>query len=190
MSGTAVIVLAAGSSSRLGSPKQLVAFAGTTLVHHACDVALQAAVGPVYVVLGSSLEQTRAQLAGLDVIEVVNEDWPEGMASSIRAGVAAASAHDSCLVMTCDQPAVTASHLRALAEGGRGSADGIGASSYEGTAGIPAFFERRHFAALLALSGDRGAKSLIAGARAAFMARLPGGGADVDRPGDVRMLEQ
>lgn len=191
---TGIVLLAAGSSSRLGQPKQLLPWAGSTLVRHAAETALQAALGPVVVVLGAEAERTRTELRGLDVRQVTNAAWRDGMGSSISAGVRILAEElqcDGCIVMTCDQPAVTPDHLRALAAGGSSSSAGIGASAYGGTAGVPAWFSRTHCDALLALKGDRGAKDLILReAKAAFLQPLEGGAGDVDLPGDLDLLHE
>ena len=165
------VVLAAGASTRLGRPKQLATLAGVRLLERSVRVATAAGCAPVVVVLGAAAEEI-ARACDLGAALVVrNDDWAEGMASSIRVGIGALVELEGAIVMTCDQPAVTAEHLRALMGASRV------ASSYAGRRGVPAFFPASDFAALRMLRGDAGARSLLADAPAI---ELAGGELDVD----------
>lgn len=161
----AVIVLAAGASTRLGRPKQLQPYRDTTLLAHAAGTALAARVGPVLVVLGHDSAAMRGALAGLDVDTVVNQSWAEGMGTSVRAGIAALEKKwpglRAALLMTCDQPLVPPGTLRELVESVLTSTKRIAACGYGGSAGVPAAFTRKFFPDLLKLTGDRGARVLI-----------------------------
>jgi molybdenum cofactor cytidylyltransferase len=138
------IVLAAGASKRLGRPKQLVQFEGETLLARAVRIA--SSVAPTIVV-------TRPEFAFPGA--VVNEHAEEGIASSIRLGVAACEG--DVLLMTCDQPHITSEHLRALID----AHAPIAATAYSGILGVPAFFAREFRDELLALTGDTGARRVI-----------------------------
>jgi molybdenum cofactor cytidylyltransferase len=178
----AAVVLAAGASTRLGEPKQLATLGGEPLLERAVRVAREAGCSPVIVVLGSSAAEIRAACTLRGVHVIVNEAWPEGMASSIRAGVRATiaaqpEAGGGVLLLTCDQPAVTASHLRALMASGE-----LTASQYAGRLGVPAYLPAAMLGALLELEGDAGARGLLREARAVA---LPGGELDVDTPGTL-----
>ena len=163
------LVLAAGFSRRLGRPKQLVELAGETLVARAARVAAEAGLKPVIVVLHPGLlEEGPGGFAGLGSLVskcnvVVNEEAAEGMASSIRCGLGALRDEDlaGAVLMTCDQVAVTAAHLRALCAE---LAETVG-SGYAGKVGVPAYFPVSRFAELRALRGDEGARALLRGAR-------------------------
>jgi len=169
---TAAVVLAAGASTRLGFPKQLVTLGGETLLDRAVRVALEAGCVPV-VVLGSSAALIRERCAFANVRVVVNYAWASGMGSSIRCGVEALiDAAAGCVVMTCDMPAVTPSHLRALID-----TKTVTASGYAGRRGVPAYFPASAFQELMELSGDRGARGLL---QHAPVMELPGGEFDVD----------
>jgi molybdenum cofactor cytidylyltransferase len=134
-----VLVLAAGFSRRLGRPKQDVIFEGETLLARATRVASEVADEVIVV--------TREN----------NPDAHEGMASSIRAGVSLAPPDSRLLITLCDQPLVTAEHLRALI-----AVDApIVATGYSGIAGVPAIFAPQFVPELLALRGDMGARSII-----------------------------
>ncbi len=171
MKSVAAVILAAGRSSRLGEPKQLVVLGGERLLDRAVRVAIEAGCTPVVVVLGAAAERIVAECALGTATVVMNEAWASGMASSIRAGVAGLNA-DGAILMTCDQPAVAADHLRRLM-----SQDEPAASSYAGRRGVPAYFPRRCFAELLLLEGDAGAKALLQSARTV---ELAGGELDID----------
>jgi len=168
----AAVVLAAGASTRLGEPKQLIVIEGETLLERAVRTAREANCAPVVVVLGANAERIREQCDLGDAVVVVNEAWEEGMASSIRIGVDALGGTDGVVLMTCDQPAVTADHLRALMR----SAE-VTASAYAGRRGVPAYFPVRSVPELLRLRGDAGARDLV---RSAAAVELAGGELDVD----------
>ena len=167
------VVLAAGASRRLGRAKQMVDIGGETLLARAVRVAVEAGLEPVFVVIsvGQDVAFGVEKLVGCRVL--VNEGAEEGMASSIRVGVAAAGGIDGVVVMACDQPAVSAAHLRLLMEGG----DEVVASEYAGRRGVPAYFPARVFGELMALRGDVGARDLLRGAKGV---ELVGGELDVD----------
>jgi molybdenum cofactor cytidylyltransferase len=169
---TAAIVLAAGASTRLGEPKQLVVLGGETLLERAVRVARDAGCAPIVVVLGANSEQIRERSNLGDAVVALNELWSEGMATSIHVGIEAAKASDGVVLMTCDQPAATAGHLRKLT-----GSNEITASAYAGRRGVPAYFPAGSFAALMQLRGDAGARELL---RDAASIELPYGELDVD----------
>jgi len=162
----AVLILAAGKSERLGRPKQLLEFEGERLVRRAGRMALAAEIGRVYVVLGANAEKVSPELDLPELLLVHNNEWEEGMASSIRAGLNAAlavdEATDGVMVVVCDQPHLDAGVLQKLVEGQRSSGLPVAASAYGGRAGTPAIFHRSLFPQLLKLRGDAGARKLIA----------------------------
>jgi len=171
------VVLAAGASTRLGQPKQLVTLGGERLLERAVRVARQAECDPVVVVLGASAEKILAECNLALASVVLNPHWSEGLASSIRRGVETiAGCCDAAILMTCDQPAVTAAHLRRLIEGSR---EAPVASSYAGRRGVPACFQAAQFAELVRLSGEEGARRLL---HLAPVIELPGGELDIDTP--------
>jgi molybdenum cofactor cytidylyltransferase len=187
----AVIVLAAGGSKRLGRPKQLIPFAGRSLLRRAAETALACGAGPVFVVLGAAREACALELQDLrDRLALVdNPDWSRGMSSSIRAGVAAAGGADALICMTCDQPHVDAALLKEIVSMYRTRGVAAVATEYAGTIGVPVLFDRRAFSALAALEGDRGARSVLD----AFFPDVatipfPAAAFDVDAPSAVNEL--
>ncbi len=173
----AAVVLAAGASRRLGSPKQLATLGDETLLERAVRLAREAGCSPVIVVLGAEYERVLANCRLGDAVPVIHDKWEEGMGSSIRLGVRVCEAAAGVVVMTCDQPAVTVGHLQALMRGSE-----VKASRYAGRKGVPAFFPERYFEELEALSGDVGARELL---RSAEAVELEGGELDVDTVGDL-----
>ena len=175
------MILAAGASRRLGEPKQLVRLGEERLLERAVRVAAAAGCEPVIVVLGAHADQIETECSLEKAQVVINQDWREGMGSSLRAGIAAAAGAERAIVMTCDQPATTAAHLVELMR--RSSGEAV-ASGYDGRRGVPACFPSEMFAALMQLRGDAGARELVV---SALIVNLPGGGMDVDTP---EMLEE
>lgn len=182
-----VVVLAAGASSRLGRPKQLVEWRGETLVHRAARLAVESGLGPVRVVTGARAQEVSRAVAPLGVTCVHNPRAEEGIASSIRQGLDGVDT--AVLVLTCDQPLLTAEHLRALARVWRDTGAPIVASAYEGVMGVPALFSPALLPELLALRGDQGARAVFRGRRVEPVA-LEGGGLDVDTEADVERLRR
>jgi len=192
--GTALIILAAGASTRLGQPKQLLPFRGRSLLRHATETALASACRPVVVVLGASAERLQTELNGLAVTVAQNPSCAEGIASSIRTGLKAAALEspgpDSVVIMLCDQPLITASMLDQLVKVHHSEARGIVASEYAGILGVPALFSRRYYRELSLLEGDQGARRIIV-EHENDLARVssPEAAVDVDRLEDVARLE-
>jgi molybdenum cofactor cytidylyltransferase len=194
MKRAAAIIVAAGSSSRLGQPKQLIRIEGEPLLQRAIRIAQEAGASPVLVVLGAHRELIGSQVDFSDAKIVVNDEWQEGLASSIRAGVRALEreAPDALgiLLMICDQSRVTAEHLRNMIDVFR-TQPGINsiASTYIGTRGIPAIFPISAIPDLCALRGDKGARGLLAAPPwPVIEIPLEGGELDIDRPEDLERL--
>ena len=178
-----VILLAAGGSTRLGSPKQLLTYQGKTLLRHAAETALATGCRPVVAVLGSSAERLRVELAGLDVRLVDNSAWTRGMGTSVRLGVAALDTDAAgVLLMLCDQPLIAAEHLARLIAAFRQNAGmGIVAAAYHDTVGVPVLFARTYFDELRTLPDGAGAKPILQRHRDAVLpVPLPEAAVDID----------
>jgi molybdenum cofactor cytidylyltransferase len=185
------LVLAAGGSRRFGSPKQLVRLRGRPLLHLAVSRAVEVAGHAVTVVLGAHATELAPLLRHSPASFVINRDWREGIASSIRAGIARVPAScDGVLVTLADQAAVTAQDLMRLVSAWRRQPGYIVAAQYEGTSGVPVIFPRVDFAALSGLRGDQGARLLLqrTAARTVRVA-LPSAAIDIDTPEDLLRLE-
>jgi CTP:molybdopterin cytidylyltransferase MocA len=156
------IVLAAGASHRLGAPKQLARFEGEPLVRRAARAALESRCSRTLVVVGAHAAQVRAALAGLEVEIAECGEWQEGMAASLRAGLAALDASvDGALFLLCDQPHVDSALLDALLDAFEApGVERVGTAHPQGVGG-PAVFGRSQFGALARLRGDAGARKLL-----------------------------
>jgi molybdenum cofactor cytidylyltransferase len=156
---------AAGASSRMGRPKQLLPINGRPLLRLIAERALTAPVSAVVVVLGAHANEITPCLHGLSVRIVVNENWTEGMGSSLRTGMQVISAlipgPQAVVIALGDQPDFSATHMTQLIEMGRASRSSIVASEANGVLMPPALFAANHFPELLSLRGDAGARSLF-----------------------------
>ena len=158
-------MLAAGSSSRMGRPKQLLSHNGKSLLEHTVDSANDAEANPVVVVLGANAELLENIVDEKKVHIVENKEWKEGMASSIRCGLQTllhiAPSSDAVIIMVCDQPYVSASLLNELIAAQNKTGKQIVTSKYENTIGPPALFYKSIFPELLELKGDAGARKIV-----------------------------
>ena len=166
MSAIGIVLLAAGGSTRLGSPKQLLQYEGRSLLRRAAETAAASSCRPIIVVLGAQAALCAQELHGLPVSAVENTDWAEGMGSSLRLGVKTLLAAsplplDAVLVMLCDQPLLTVATLKALTAEYEATACRIVASEYGTILGVPALFDRSLFPPLLSLSRTQGAKQIL-----------------------------
>jgi len=188
-----LIILAAGSSSRLGKPKQNLIFQGSTLLQRSIKAALNADCDEVIVILGANSEIIKPTLNDKNIRIINNADWQEGMASSIRHGLnyllRINPQLQSVILMLCDQPFADVSIINQLI---KASATGksMVASAYNGTVGPPALFDKTHFDELLALQGNEGAKKLLLKYAAdVYQVPFPLGTIDIDTIGDFERLE-
>lgn len=189
---TDIVILAAGASTRLGQPKQLLPWQGTTLLRHAVETALAVATNPV-VVTGANAEHLATAIDAGKVKMVYNPDWQEGIAASIRCGLRAllnrTPEPDQVIFMVCDQPFVDAPLLLELINERQNTGKSIVASAYGGTLGIPALFDKTMFPQLLDLQGDTGAKQLIKKHPDDTASVLfPQGNIDIDTVGEYELL--
>jgi molybdenum cofactor cytidylyltransferase len=186
---TSIVLLAAGGSSRLGRPKQLLTVKDTSLIQLSAKAALATECGGVIVVTGAFHPQVVTALHELPLIIEFHPGWAMGMASSLQAGLRKALELtpdlDNIIFMVCDQPFVTPALMRNLIATRRVSGKPIVASAYASTLGTPALFSRAVFADLMALEGDAGAKKLI-GKYGGQVAELPfpNGEIDIDTQAD------
>ncbi len=158
----AVLIMSAGGSTRLDSPKQLLQWGKDYLINHIIQTALSAKIGPITVVLGSRAQEIQKVIPAKNLQIVVNPDWQSGMSSSIKAGMASLKSDvDAALIMLVDQPFVTSGLLMQLvAKMTEGNYE-ITASRVAGQQCNPVLFSRGLFAEIMKISGDRGAKTLL-----------------------------
>jgi molybdenum cofactor cytidylyltransferase len=192
--GCAAIVLAAGSSSRLGQPKQLLTVNGESLLHRTVRFAAEAGCAPILVVLGFESNRIQLEISDLETKIVINSDWQSGMGSSLRCGIDSlmkeCPAPQKTLLLLSDQAKLSSGILVDLV---RASAEGnplITASRYAGRLGVPAIFQKQLYSELLKLEGDQGARSLIQHyLNQTTAVDFPDGAIDIDTPQDLTSLE-
>lgn len=155
------VLLAAGESKRLGQPKQLLAWHGRPLIDHVCQVALDAGLDPVVAVIGYRAADVRAAIrAPVTIVE--NVRWPEGMSTSLHAGLSALPADVTAAIMLLvDQPRVGADHLRSMIAARDVSGKPIVVSACRGRRASPTLFDRTLFDRLMQVTGDAGGRSVI-----------------------------
>lgn len=189
----AVIIIAAGESKRLGTPKQLLPYQGETLLNRLIANLKQATNFPVFLILGASSEKIIQEIGATDFSITINENWREGMASSIRLGIQVAQKNipdlEGILMVVCDQPFIAAHNIQALIQLQQHTCLPIAACYYANTLGTPALFHKSIFPDLLELRGDVGAKNIIL-QRGAEVAKLhfEEGLVDIDTPDDYQQL--
>jgi molybdenum cofactor cytidylyltransferase len=190
---TAIIILAAGSSSRLGRPKQLLSYQHKSLLDNTIEEAKKATDGAVLVILGGNHALIEKNITRSAISIVYNPDWEEGMSSSIRLGLAVLKNENAelknVILTVCDQPFITAEVFGGLIQEAEASGKGIVASSYGGTLGTPVWFDQLYFNELSLLKGTEGAKKVVK----KFAAQVASvtfekGEIDIDTPEDYNRL--
>jgi molybdenum cofactor cytidylyltransferase len=189
----AAIILAAGPSSRLGQPKQLLQLNDESLLRRTTRMAIESGCAPVYVVIGSHSGLTARELNELTAIAVINPDWIHGIASSIKCGLnsllALKPVPSNVMLLVCDQPKLTSDMLCHLIEVHTRSTAPITASQYAGTLGVPAIFSEALYPELKNLEGQHGAKRVISKYLAVVnVVSFPGGAFDIDTPAQILLL--
>ncbi|HEX7298470.1 MAG TPA: nucleotidyltransferase family protein [Solirubrobacteraceae bacterium] len=186
------LVLAAGGASRFGSPKQLADLDGLPLLQHAVDAMLAVpAIDPVVVVLGAEAERVRAAVDLRHARAVVCAEWAEGMAASLRCGLAAVGDADWVIVTLGDQPRVTPQVIAGVLDHAVSAAAGTTAvrATYAGVPGHPVALGRAMLPGVVQLSGDVGARELLGTATVrTFEAAGLCDPADVDTPEELEAL--
>jgi molybdenum cofactor cytidylyltransferase len=186
------LLLAAGGSTRFGSPKQLFEFQGKTLLRRAAEAIIGSGCSPIVVVLGANVDGSLDEISDLDVHPVVNSEWQTGMSSSIRAGLDELMNLepdlDAVLFTLMDQPFITAGHLVQFVERFRNERPPIVASEYDNITGVPALFSRELFDELFKLGGEKGARGLIRNHEPLSTISLEEAAADVDNLSDLQNI--
>ena len=185
----AIVLLAAGSSSRMGQSKQLLSVDGKPLLLKSVEAALGAGADKTIVVLGSDETAHRKIICDLHLEIIHNPDWGKGMGTSLKAGLNHAlkivPGLEAVMIVVCDQPLVTSQHLKMLIQKYRTAKKSIVASAYAGTLGVPALFGQSLFQKLLALEDGQGAKKILLDhAESVVSVDFPDGAIDLDTPED------
>lgn len=188
-----LILLAAGESRRLGKPKQLLKFDGKTLIRHLAEMTLASNCSPICVVLGAKVDEIRAEIDDLPLEIAINENWQNGMSSSLKTGLkkllAIAPNLAAVVVALCDQPFITSTITNRLAETYQKTNAPIVASEYAETIGVPALFSHLIFDELLNLSTENGAKQIIKNHLASVVSiSVPEAEIDIDTTDDYEKV--
>jgi molybdenum cofactor cytidylyltransferase len=161
-----IIILAAGASSRMGAPKQLLLVDGKTLIKRICETAMDTPCHPIVAVLGANRNLIRKETERMPITVIDNPQWENGMSSSIKMGLAGAymteKAIEAAIFLTVDMPYVNAELINKMIE--KAESDEkieIVACKYDSQIGIPVLFKRSLFTDLLELTGDEGAKKVV-----------------------------
>ncbi|TRO63358.1 nucleotidyltransferase family protein [Christiangramia sabulilitoris] len=190
-----VVILAAGSSSRLGYPKQLVDFKGKPMLQHIIDVADSFEFGTEVLVLGAAAKEIKDKIEPKKFEILFNQNWQEGMASSIRAGLEKSLEKEKdlehLLILLSDQPFVSKQRIDALIKEQLASNSEATFSEYDEDVGVPAIFSSSVFPYLKELKGDHGAKKLVYDKKIQFRTvKFEKGNFDVDTKEDVELLKK
>ena len=160
-----IVILAAGASIRMGKPKQLLQYKGKNLLQHVAEAAVNSNANNVIVVLGANSDLVAKEIDKLKFHVIVNAEWEEGMASSVRIGLKTlqklSPATEGVIFMVCDQPFVTSFVLNDLIDTQSATGKAIVTCNYGETIGPPALFHKSLFPELMQLRGDAGARKII-----------------------------
>jgi molybdenum cofactor cytidylyltransferase len=193
MNDTAIVILAAGNSSRLGVPKQLLPLGNRLLIQAIVQSAINAKPAVVMVVTGANSEGVASALGAMKACIVYNKDWEQGMATSIVTAVKRLMVDDhkmeNLVLAVCDQPFVSAALFQKMLLTHTDTRKGIIACSYEDTAGTPVLFHRNYFEDLKSLKGTEGAKALLKKYKHdVAVIEFPAGAIDIDTREDYDNL--
>jgi len=192
MSSTAVIVLAAGASTRLGQPKQLLPYQKNNLLNTTISTAMSSDCWPVVVVLGAYATSIQQSINQAPDAVLHNRQWATGMGTSIKSGISWlerwSQPVEAVILTVCDQPFITAALFNQLVDTYKTTKKPIIASAYANTIGVPALFEHSFFPILKGLD-KAGAKSVIKNHQEDVSTiAFPNGDIDIDTPGDYQKL--
>ena len=161
MSEIAILILAAGSSSRMGKVKQLLPYKHTTLLGWAIEQALESVADEVICVLGAEVNLIEKSIQSYDVKTIYNENYKDGLSSSIALGIENLQNTKAVLIMLADQPNISSNFLNRLLEKYSIQPNKIIASNYGNSVGVPAVFPKKYYPDLLKLKGDKGARNVL-----------------------------
>jgi molybdenum cofactor cytidylyltransferase len=189
----AIMILAAGASTRMGTPKQLLLYQGRSFLQYITEIAIASVCQPVIVVLGANAEQIHPQIKQLPIKVVNNLDWASGMSASIKSGMELLNnlpqKIEAVVITLCDQPFVSQQIIHQLVDAYYATKKTIIACEYAGTLGVPALFSQIFFSELAALKESSGAKKVINNnLNEVFSIPFTLGDIDIDTPKDYEKL--
>jgi molybdenum cofactor cytidylyltransferase len=183
------IILAAGSSSRMGQSKQLLKIGNESLLRQTVQTVTNSGVEETVIILGSGQQAHQEEIIDLPVKVIYNPDWQKGIGSSLKCGVRFIEerfpACETILVTVCDQPLLSSKHLRILHDSYQSEKNSIVSSYYSDSPGVPVLFNRSMFKKLLEVDDQHGAKMIIKeNIELALLIDFPEGSVDLDTPED------
>ncbi|MBB3838048.1 molybdenum cofactor cytidylyltransferase [Runella defluvii] len=191
MNKIGIIILAAGESKRMGSPKQLLQIEGKSLIHRTAEIALATDCYPVVMVIGANKPQIAPEIVDLPLTIIDNPMWHEGMSSSVKMGLAGVymtyKEIEAVIILVCDQPYLSVSLLERMIEIYTTKKPRLIACKYGEQLGVPALFDRTLFEELLNLKGDKGAKPVLMNhLDEAHILQFEAGSIDLDTPDEYQ----
>jgi molybdenum cofactor cytidylyltransferase len=182
----AAVILAAGASTRMGTPKQLLLYQGKSLLRRITETAIAADCSPVVVVLGANCDRLCGEVNDLPVQVVENQDWQTGMGASIRSGIHELINTDggveAAILLLCDQPLVSGQTIHQLQTLYRSTRSPIVASGYQGIIGVPALFQAALFSELTQLTQEGARTVMQRYIDSVVVLDFPQGAIDIDTP--------
>ena len=165
MKNIAILILAAGKSSRMGTTKQLLKIGNKTLLELTIEAAKNSNKTAIFCVLGANVDEILSKIKIPNTEFIINKNYEMGLSSSIVSGIDFIEKHqinfDAVLITLADQPKVDSDFLNEIIEAFENNPDKIIASKYPDKVGVPAIFPKKYFKDLLFLKGDKGAKDLL-----------------------------
>ncbi len=194
-SNIAIIILAAGASTRMGTPKQLLPYQGYSLLSRTIETVIASVCKPIIVVLGANAQQISSEVNQPLVKVVKNPDWLLGMGSSIRSGILSLATFsetiEAAIISVCDQPFLSPEIINHLVLVYHSTGKPIIACQYADTLGVPVLFNHKFFSELATLDQTIGAKQLIKKYhKDVFSIAFPNGVIDIDTPQDYQQLQK
>jgi molybdenum cofactor cytidylyltransferase len=191
----AILILAAGSSTRMGTPKQLLPWQGTTLLGNVIKNALAVSATNVFVVLGAHAKKIKKSVDTENIVFIENHNYKSGLGSSIACGIDHILKDDQeyqgALILLCDQPLLGSAYFGSIIDSFNKSGRGIVATAYGNKAGVPAIFGQTYFSELKLLNDDFGAKKIIGRFKEDLLTIKPKGKEqDLDTVEDYKALIQ
>ncbi len=190
MNKIAILILAAGSSSRMGSSKQLLPFKHTTLLGWTIEQALNLKTSSVYCILGANFELIEKEIEHYPIQILINTNYENGLSSSIVTGIKYIrnKQYDFVTILLADQPKICSSYIHEMLLLSKENPTKIIGSNYGKKIGVPAIFPAIYFSELVQLTGDKGAKELLNNKEENLIKMTPFNLIDIDTPEDYNKL--
>lgn len=182
----AVIIVAAGSSSRMKRAKQLLPLGDSTLLGMVVQNAISLNAGEVVTVLGANMHQIKSSIGQFNTTIIENKDWEKGLGTSIGAGIKYLKSknYEAVLILLGDQPLIDVEYLLRLLKVHQENPENMVATQYPHSKGVPAIFPKKFFSELATLEGDTGAKILLNGNDSVISLATVEKTLDIDTPED------